>query len=135
MDELLWTSNAEHFPVLKELADEGRLASIKTFPGVYPEVWSPAAEARGETGTPTPYLNAASWQRGGMKGYYPLFGGSATTSLINARDACAHILRDHHFSIEDQDEWIERIASGIPEQGPLNMLWNNHRASCDRFAA
>jgi glycine/D-amino acid oxidase-like deaminating enzyme len=135
MDGELFESHAEYFPILKHLYDARNMKAIFSFPGVYPEVWSTDAVERSITGVPTPYRVKTSWVESGVPGCMSLLGGSATSALANAKDACASILTKHDLNAADKEEWIERIAAGIPKHGNPSMIWDYHRAPFIRMAA
>ena len=135
MDKELFEAHVEYFPILKRLYDSKNLGSLFSFPGVYPEVWSTDAVERSVTGVPTPYLVKTSLIESKIPGYVSLLGGSATSALANAKDACVSILKKHSIDTSGQAEWIERIAAGIPKEGNPSMIWDYHRAPFIRIAA
>lgn len=135
MDNELFEEHAEYFPVLKRLYDHHNMGALFSFPGVYPEVWSTQAAERSITGEPTPYRVQTSWIESKVPGYMSLFGGSATSALANAKDACEAILTKNNINTKDKEEWIERIAAGIPLEGEASMIWDSKRAPIIRIAA
>jgi hypothetical protein len=129
MDRFLMDEHADHFLLLPESLKSRIAPALYSFPGVYPEIL-PSNVAGLEDGAvriPTPYLDKAVWENGGVRGYYPLFGGSATTSFLDARDAFAYLLGQHGLSTADRDEWIRRIAVNLPHPPTAGgMIWERH---------
>ena len=127
MDNLLFTSHAAHFPTLRDLAARNEQRAIYSFPGVYPETISEASAARLVTGVPSPYSATASWAMGNFPRYFPILGGSASSSLIDAQDASRHILYSLGLTADNHEEWIKKMAANFPPNRGGTMIWDKHR--------
>jgi hypothetical protein len=135
MDMLLLEAHAEHFPFLKRLISRRKLNALSSFPGVYPEVTTEASRSREITGVPTPYLKHASWEDRRVPGYFPVFGGSATSALLDGQEASIFALSMMQGVPVDSTEWIGRIANRLPSRSAQGMIWDSHRTACSSEAA
>ena len=120
MDVTLFEAHAPYFFPLVEAKELQRLYS---FPGIYPKIVnntvSPYLHSQ-----PTPYANETIFAANEVDNYYVVFGGSATTALIDSMDIVDLLMEKYEAKTVDTSELIEIIAKDFLQVPTASgMIW------------
>jgi hypothetical protein len=74
---------------------------------------------------PAPYLNCTTYEVQDAPGYFRIFGGCATTGLLDGLEVAEHVLRWANQACPlSREDIVQRISQGLPDSEAHGMIWN-----------